>query len=414
MRRALATLLLLPTLGAALQAQGTVASPHAPAGTLQVWLITLGEGEQYWEKYGHNALWFRDSTQGIDVAYNWGMFDFAGPGFLRRQIIGDPQYWVQAESGSALIEAYRRRDRTVVVQRLNLTPAQAERALLLSRTNALDAHKFYRYDYFRDNCSTRVRDMIDAALGGALKRATADTRVPRSYRSETLRLVDDLKLTQFGIDVALGRPADRALTVWENAFVPSRLSETVRAMRVQSAPGATPQPLVAEERVLYQSRSHHERADSPRYWFAYLVLGVLLAIQLVWAGSTRGNSALRDKVFRIEVAVWSLFAGALGLVVLLAWLITDHQFWYYNRNLLLLNPLSLFLVVLAPLSLWAPRFTRPAAIVATLVALSCGLAIIVSAIPALRQDNASLIFLLVPPHLAVASGMIARVRKPGT
>jgi hypothetical protein len=404
-RRAFATLVMVATLGVAIEAQ-PAASSRQPSGNgqLQVWLITFGEGELYWEKFGHNALWFRDSTRRIDAAYNWGMFDFQSPDFLPRLLLGDNRYWVEAFPGTGLIEAYRQRDRTVVVQRLNLTAEQAARAFRLSQVNALEANKYYRYDYFRDNCSTRVRDMIDAVLDGALKAATAGTPSRHTYRSETLRLVDDLKLTQFGIDVALGRPADRELTIWENAFVPSRLRDAVREVRVRPDSTSPAVPLVAEERTLYESGTHSERETTPTLWPAYLAIGLLLAVMIVGidAISVKSGRPAFEKALRFEAGAWSLIVGALGLIVALAWLITKHVFWYFNDNLLLLNPLSLFLVVLAPLSFWRARYTRPAAILAAIVVLTSAIGLIVYAVPSLRQDNLPLLLLFLPPHLAIA------------
>jgi hypothetical protein len=410
-RRALAVLL-FSALAVPLPAQPVAISQQPAASSLQVWLITFGEGELYWEKFGHNALWFRDSTRRIDAAYNWGMFDFAKPGFLMEVIGGEMQYWVEAFPGTGLIEAYRQRDRTVVVQRLNLTPAQAEKAFMLSQTNALDANKFYPYQYFRDNCSTRVRDMIDAALGGALKSAMSSSRVPRTYRSETLRLVDDMKLTQFGIDVALGRPADRELTAWENAFVPSRLRDAIREVRVRPDSAGAPVPLVAEERTLHESSTHFERDTTPRLWPAYLAIGLLLAALLVGvdAMSTKSGRSGLERLLRFEAGAVSLIAGALGLVVALGWLITRHVFWYNNNNLMVLNPLSLFLAVLAPVSIWKPRYARPVAILAVIVLMGSAIALIAYAVPSLRQDNLPLILLFLPLHLAIAHAFWRRAR----
>ena len=371
------------------------------ADGLQVYLLTFGEGELYWEKYGHNALWFRDTTRMIDAAYNWGTFNFTEPGFLRRLLVGNMQYWVEAYPGRDLITAYERLDRTVVVQRLNLTPAQAQKAYDFAVWNARDENKYYRYDYFRDNCSTRVRDVIDLAVGGGLKTATANTVVPRSYRSETLRLVDDLKLTEFGIDVALGKPADKPLSVWESAFVPSRLRDAVRDVRVPGD-GGVQVPLMADERVLYESRMHAERADAPRLSLAYLGIGLLLASVLVFTGHAGRRSPAVDTLFRVETTVWALLTGLLGVIVLLAWLITDHVFWFFNRNLLLVNPLALFVAILVLPAIWRPRFARAAAICAVIVAMLSALALIVFAVPALRQDNLPLILLMLPPNFAIA------------
>ena len=413
MRRALAELVLFSAFSTGLSAQiaenrqpGAERVPTAES-RLAVYLMTFGEGEIYWEKYGHNALWFHDPARGIDEAYNWGMFDFESPGFLRRLLVGDMQYWVAAFPGPALVEAYRELDRDVVLQRLNLTPAQAQRALEYARWNARDENKFYRYDYFRDNCSTRVRDLIDRALDGALTRATTAT-VDRTYRSETLRLVDDLKFTQLGIDVALGRPADKPLTVWENAFVPTRLRDVVRDMRVPDSAG-TPRPLVADERAVYTSRRHAERATTPRLWPAYLVIGLILGAEFFGVAWAARRLAIIEKVYRAEIGLWAFVIGLLGLLVLLTWLITEHVFWYRNENLLIFNPLSLFLMALAFMSMRNERWLRPAAICAVLIALCGAVALLFKGLPG-SQDNVPLILLTLPAHFAIAFGLWSRAR----
>jgi hypothetical protein len=338
------------------------------------------------------------------------VFAFDEPGYLGRVIVNDLRYWVEGVPGRDFIEAYRRYDRTIVTQRLNLTPEQAQKAYDFAVTNAREENKYYRYDYFLDNCSTRVRDLIDFALGGALRRATQGTIVPRTYRSETLRLVDDMKVTQFAINAALASPTDNELSVWENMFVPSRLKDAVRELRITDASGALV-PAVADEQVLHESQQHDERADAPSLWRGYLMVGVLLAAQMLLVSWVGVRSRAADASFRFEVGVWALLTGILGAVLLLGWMITRHSFWYRNENLLLLNPLALFLATLAPLSLWRSRWARPAAISAVLLALLSAVALIVKGLPWFGQHNLAMIALLLPPNFAVAFGLWLRARR---
>ena len=391
------------------------ASGHPPtAQSVRVYLITVGQGAEVWEKFGHNALWFFDDAAGIDEAYNWGVFDFNQPGFLRRFLTGDTKYWVERYPGQLLIDYYKSSDRSVVVQRLNLTAAQAQRALAYARWNALDENKFYRYDYFRDNCSTRIRDLIDYALGGTLKQATTKIRGSRTYRTESVRLVDDMKLTQFGIYTALGQPADKPLSLWELMFIPMRLRDIVRGQRT-GGPASTPSggaSLVAEERVLYESRNHHERTDTPQLWLPYLIVGLLLGAEFAAVGSVRGRSTFVDKMFRIEVGIWALVTGILGLVLLLAWTTTRHVFWYRNENLLLLNPIALWLAATVVPSMRRSRFGKAAATTAMVVAGLTVLSLVLKPIPAFTQDNLALILLFIPPHVAIAIGLLRGAPVP--
>ena len=379
-------------------------SSQLTAQSPRVYLITVGQGAEVWEKFGHNALWFVDAATGVDEAYNWGVFDFNQPGFLRRFLTGDTKYWVERYPGELLIEYYRNSNRSVVLQRLNFTAEQASRALTYARWNARDENKFYRYDYFRDNCSTRVRDLIDYALGGALKTATAGIRGPRTYRSESVRLVDDMKLTQLGIYAALGHPADRPLSLWEMMFIPMRMRDIIRGQRIAGATGSAA-PLVAEERLLYESKEHHERSDTPRLWLPYLIVGLLLGAEFAAVGRARSRSSFADRLFRIEAAIWMVLTGIIGLILLLAWTTTRHVFWYHNENLLLLNPLALWLAAMIAVSLRRARFARQTTILAVTLAALCVLALAIKTMPAFRQDNLALVFLLLPPSIAIAIGL---------
>jgi hypothetical protein len=362
-----------------------------------------------WEKFGHNALWFFDDATGIDEAYNWGIFDFNQPHFLQRFLTGDTKYWVEQYPGRLLLDYYKRSDRSIVVQRLNFTPEQSRRALNFARWNAREENKYYRYDYFRDNCSTRVRDVVDLALAGVLRAGTASIRTPYTYRSESVRLVDDLKFTQLGIYTALGEPADRSLSLWEDMFIPMRMRDVVRGMRVVGSAG-TPIPLVAEERVLYQSKQFHERTDVPKLWIPYLVVGLLLGAEFAAVGRARrgARSNVVEKVFRVEVIVWAIISGILGLILLLAWTSTRHVFWFRNENLLLVNPLSLWFAATVVVSMRRPRYARATATLAiTVAALGC-VALLLKALPGFTQDNIPLILLLLPPHVAIALGLWRR------
>ncbi|MBC7674229.1 MAG: DUF4105 domain-containing protein, partial [Polaromonas sp.] len=232
--------------GAALRS-GTAQTPPmnasavapAPDRSITVTLVTFGLGQEVFERFGHNALWFHDAATLQDSAYHWGLFSFNEPGFLLRFLTGDTNYWMGAVDARQLVESGRSRGRPVTLQRLNLTPAQALQLREVVRTNAREENKFYRYDYFGDNCSTRLRDALDGVLGGAIKRATDTVVTTLSYRSESVRLTDGNVPVQAGIDVALGRPADVPLTRWQSFFIPMGLRDAVRTIRVLDATGAS-------------------------------------------------------------------------------------------------------------------------------------------------------------------------------
>lgn len=410
MTRARAALAVLIALAARASAQPAPAPPFrddsTASPTLEVYHVSMGEGRYYFEKFGHNALWFRDPARGLDLVYNWGTFDFAEPGFLGKVLTAQQRYWLSTVPWPPLEEFYRQSDRTIVVQRLNLTPAQATKALRYAEWNARDENKYYRYDYFRDNCSTRVRDLIDLAVDGALRRVTEPATTDLTYRGESLRLVDDMALVQLGINAALGPPSDRPLSVWESMFVPSRVRDALDSVRVTRADGSTV-PLVAARQVVYQSQSHAERADEPDLRWKYLLAGLLVAALLAVPAVRGLRSRGGDIAFRGMTVAWSAVTGILGLVILLAWMLTQHVYWYGNLNLLLLNPLALFLGALAPIG-GRDRWRRPVAILAVVLALLAAVGLVLTGVVPARQDNLPLILLVLPVQFVIAYGFWRR------
>src|SRR5687767_8963474 len=145
--------------------------PAALAPT--VWLLTMGSGDAVWERFGHNALWVQDRMGGTDYVYNYGVFDFNSPGYWGRFIRGNWLYELGVSDLSSTLYQYQMLNRTLRAQRLTLTPAQAAEVQRFLVWNARPENRVYRYDYYRDNCSTRVRDVLDRVLGGRLRAATA-------------------------------------------------------------------------------------------------------------------------------------------------------------------------------------------------------------------------------------------------
>jgi hypothetical protein len=390
----------------------TAAVSDSARSDLSVTVITFGPGEDVWERFGHNALWIHDGRAGTDVAWNWGLFDFAQPDFLQRFLSGDTKYWMAGEDAYRMIAAYHEMGRMITLQRLDLTQAQAAALRDFVQWNSLEQNKFYRYDYFRDNCSTRLRDAIDRVLGGALRRATDTVATTLTYRGESVRLTDGDRPIQLGIDVALGRPADRPLTEWESFFIPMRLRDALRTVTVTSADG-TPVALVSDQRTIPPASGPGVLvpAEPPSLTWRYLLLGLLLGgliVVLRILGRTR-RAALWG--VSLVAMLWSLLAGVVGLLLLYMWAFTRHVFWGWNENLLLFSPLSLALVILVPAALLRSRGAPPArAISRTVVALGV-IALFIALLPG-GQNDLAIVALALPVHLALAWALSLAVPAP--
>jgi len=375
---------------------------EAEQAEITVTVITFSPGEQVWERFGHNALWIHDARAGTDIAWNWGLFDFAQPDFLQRFLSGDTKYWMAGEDAYRLIAAYHEEGRTITLQRLDLTQAQAAALRDFVQWNSRDENKYYRYDYFRDNCSTRLRDAIDRVLGGALHRATDTVQTSLSYRGESVRLTDGLMPAQLGIDVALGRPADRPLTEWQSFFIPMRLRDALRTVTIPSTTGA-PIALVSDQRTIPPTSGPtvHVPAEPPSLVPRYLVLGLLLAaLAAVLRVFARSNRAAMWGLTLVGM-LWSLLCGVIGLLLIYMWGFTRHVFWGWNENLLLLSPLSLALVILLPAALLRSRSVGPARTFTAVIAVLGVLALVLGLLPG-GQANLAIVALALPLHLVLA------------
>lgn len=406
LRRAVSGLALAAAVGT-VHASMAVAQAE-PGSELRVWLVTAGPGNAVWEHYGHNALRVLDTRTGRDVSYNWGIFDFQQVDFIPRFLQGRMLYKMAPFSTADMIAAYARADREVVLQELDLTPSEKLELRNLAEINALPENRDYIYQYFLDNCSTRIRDLLDLVLDGQLRERFADEPTGTSYRFHTRRLTRVDPLIYTGMDLLMGTPAEEPLTVWEEMFLPMTLRDEIRTMEVEREDGAAV-PLVADEEVAAPSARPAD-ADAPPGWLPfYAILGGLLGALFAALGSAaaRRRAALRRTILAAGI-LWTLLGGIAGTIIVLL-LFTDHTFAYWNENLFLAHPLLLALAFVLPMAGRAERWRRRARAVATVVLAVALLGLLWQMVPVSRQQNAMFLALFLPAHAGLWWGLRRRI-----
>lgn len=384
----------------AVQAQGE--RPESTAEALQVSLLTFAPGAVYWQRFGHNALLVRDRRSGESLVFNYGLFDFHQENFFLNFARGRMLYRLDTESLQQSLRQYRAEGRWAVEQRLALTPAQRLELVTFLNRNALPENAEYRYDYFRDNCSTRVRDALDQVLDGALRRALEPVSTPLSYRAEGLRLMSPVLPLAIGMDAALGPAADRPLNLWEASFVPMTLMGALREIQIADAQGVL-QPLVEVERRLVQGRGL-EAPDSAPHWLAgFAMSGVALGAVLLALAYARPRFLAARLGFGLLASLFAVGSGLAGLVLAAFWGLTEHWATWRNPHLLLLSPISLLLVPTwlgAARRGWRPgRFQLGLGLTAALLSLVSVFCLLDSRIGAPLLPWMAL---LIPVHLALA------------
>ncbi len=370
-------------------------------GSLRVYLLTMGQGDAVWERFGHNAILLRDSTRGIDVAYNYGMFSFDQPGFVGRLMQGRMLYWMAPLDGTRMLREYELRNREVVAQELALAPGQKYELARFLEWNAQPANAEYLYDPFRDNCSTRVRDALNRVLGGQLRRQLEADTTGETFRSHSLRLLAHDPAPHAGLMLALGQPTDVPLTEWEAAFIPMELRDAVSRIEIERVDGSTG-PLVLAQETWHQAMREPEPAAPPERLGIFLGIGVLFAVLFLGLGHVAGRSTAARITLAALAFLWTFAVGVLGTIIGSLWAFTDHTTTFANENLFAVNPVWLVVAVLLLPALLARRARQPAAIAAGVGALLAVIGVVAQVLPGLFQQNGEILAATVPAEIALA------------
>ncbi|MEO6227894.1 MAG: DUF4105 domain-containing protein [Thermomonas sp.] len=389
--------LLLVSLAGIANAQAPPEALPAPAsvttrqGVPRIGVVTMGAGEIFWERFGHDAIVVDDPSVGEPISYNFGFFDMAEPGFVGRFVQGRMEYMLVALPLAQDMQYYRDVGRGARIQWLNLEAGQALQLAANLAENAKPENARYPYNYYTDNCATRVRDALDRVLGGRLHRQLDGRSSGDTYRSESVRLASPAPWMWLGFDIALGPYADRPLSRWGQGFLPRRLAEGLR--EVTTADG---RPMVASEQELLPQRQAAEPEPEPRRILPWLFAGLALAICIV-AFARRAPRSLAT-----FAALFWLCCGSIGLVLVFSWVFTDHHALWANRNLLLFNPLCLLLLPGAFALLRGRIPTHRFGAVLKLVVVMAAFACAPLWLQALPQRNGPWIALLLPIHAGFA------------
>lgn len=312
--------------------------------TLQVSLLTCGPGTEVYELFGHTALRVRQpGPGGFDYVFNYGMFDFNAPAFVWRFTKGETDYCLGVNDFHSFLLNYAVRESRVDEQILNLTPGQSRALLDALLENALPENRVYRYNFLFDNCATRPRNMVEAALGGRVRYHEPEGELP-TFRREIDRYAERCPWLIFGIDLALGSALDRPMTYREQMFGPEVLKEAFAGAEIQLPPDSASVPLVSRTEVLYDPENPALPGITPFYLTPLFVAWVLAAV----VAAVSVYDMRRRRCSRVFDTVLFTAYGLGGVVVFFLMFVSVHPATWPNYSAFWLHPLWL----LAALFIW--------------------------------------------------------------
>ncbi len=292
-------------------------------------LVTMGVGSLIWERHGHIALCVRYADPREDACYNYGIGDFHDPvgmawGFFR----GTNSFWVGKMDPQDMLGIYRYADRTIWVQPLPLTADQKQQVIDKLEHDILDENKYYAYDHFEDNCTTRIRNIIDHVTGGALSSMKEETD-GKTFRDLARDGFFGMRIPLLITDIAMGRSTDRVPSYYERMFLPQYLREAVaKKWGIQPIP-------------IYERKGPPPLDDGPsgRVWLAIVILLLTAPIVLARRFGRFGKTTLA-----VAIAPYAL----LGAVLTFLAAISPLPYVHVNETCLVWFPLDIAVVFLSP------------------------------------------------------------------
>lgn len=320
MKKVILSLLLLASIN--LQAQNPVLTDEA-----QISVITCGPyATELYAAFGHSAIRVYDPQNQIDFAYNYGVFDFDQPNFYLNFARGYLYYKLGVYHYPHFRDYYINHNRFIHEQVLNLTPAQKQKVFDYLEWNTRPENQTYRYDYFYNNCATKIRDVFVETLGPELKFDGSFIKSDYTIRELTDLYLDPQPWGDLGIDICLGLPMDKKASPYEYMFLPDYIEYSFDNARINN------QPVVKEKISVYESIPEGIPFS---FFHPWIVFGIFLLFT-IWLSYYDWK---RKKLSKwMDVVIFSV-VGWVGVLLILLWTVTDHQAAAKNFNLLWAFPL---------------------------------------------------------------------------
>lgn len=295
---------------------------------LRISVLTCAPGEELYSLFGHTALRIINNANGTDIIYNYGTFDFSDPDFYTKFVRGKLNYFLSEDNIYRFVYAYQMTGRSVIEQELLVNDSEKQAIVQAVAKNMEGDNRYYKYDFFYDNCTSRVRDLLVRHAGMEVdKKLTPDGT---SFRDMLHEYLDrgGMGWIKLGIDIILAVPADKKVTIDESMFLPDYLMKGI-----DSAAVAT-HPVRSAKQILAAMPSREKGKNNTPLYILSLIAVIALILSFI-------KTAAAKKITHIIDRLLMLLTGCIGLLLLFLWFGTDHTACEGNYNLLWAIPVNI-------------------------------------------------------------------------
>lgn len=291
---------------------------------LRISILTCAPGEELYSTFGHSAIRVTDSVTHNDIVYNYGTFNFEEPGFYTKFIRGKLSFYLSPDDFESFISEYVEEKRDITEQVLNLTCAEKYNIVMLLQTNMMAENRTYKYDFTFDNCTTRLRDLLEKAADSSIHFGNILTS-KKTFRDLIYEYLNknDKQWSKLGIDILLGRRMDVEMKPREVMFLPDYLLKAFDSTTIDSKPLVSKKQKILEldiPPVIINYFTH------PLFIFSILLVAIIVL-------SFSKNTFIKRLLVAFDGFMFFI-TGLLGILLIFMWLGTDHFMCKDNFNLL--------------------------------------------------------------------------------
>jgi len=311
------------------------------------YLLTCGPGTETYSIYGHSALRIVIREKNSDTVYNWGVFDFDTPNFAWKFAKGKLDYMISAESTNSFLSVYIFEHRYVVSQKINIDAKEIQKLTELVNENNKPENRKYRYDFFYDDCTTRIRDLLEKSIGEKLKYPPEEMGKIPTFRDMVGKYQKPYPWLKFGVDLIMGSTSDRKANFRDRMFLPLDMKEELSEAVVNRSGKMI--PLLQNPVVLVDFAPPVVKKlflVSPPAIFTFAIILIIILTGVIKS----------QKIFRlIDITIYLVFS-ILSVLMIFFNFFTDHEQMRWNLNIILLNPFIIvcfiFLILNKAVILW--------------------------------------------------------------
>jgi hypothetical protein len=381
----------------------------AQGENLTLKIAVMGPGDELYFWWGHIALVIEDADAGTSRFFDYGLFNFEKENFFYDFAFGRLLYSCGVSPTQRNLYNYFITNRDITFYTLDIPPELRLKVKDFAETNVLPENCEYYYHHFRDNCSTRIRDIIDIATNGRFFEQYGQAPGRFTLRQQVRRHTWFSPAADWFLSFLMGQVIDTPITVWDDMFLPSEVGKRIDEFWYIDSGGES-RKLVSSVEILNRAIDRPRVLDVPRkQWPRELAFSLVLSaifglFFFMQAKKIRAGRILAG----LSMSLTGLFFGIAGLLLYFMSLFTNHDYTFQNANMLFCSP---FLLAGVPFGI-GYAFTKNTGkffiygvlsrLLWLLTALGIFLSMAIKLLPAFYQQNLTDQMLMLPISLLFA------------